>query len=385
MLPRIRHLARIEALLRQFQVVGLIGPRQVGKTTLAREIARRRDDLSDYFDLEDPVDRRRLDEAVLSLEPLTGLVIIDEIQHRPDLFPYLRVLADRDPLPARFLVLGSASPDLLKQSSESLAGRIAYHELTGLALDEVGGSSLDRLWSRGGFPRAFVADNDEQSFEWRRQFVRTYVSRDLSELGSRIPGNTMHRFWTMLAHWHGQLWNGAELARSFGVNQTTVRRYLDLLTSTFVVRQLQPWHENLSKRQVRSPKVYVGDSGVLHALLDIHDRAELERHPKLGASWEGLAIEMLLAHLGADSQEAYFWATHQGAELDLLIVRGTKRRGFEIKRTAAPRRTRSMQVAMQDLQLDNLDVIHAGSETFALSDSIRAVPLAGIAEKIGPL
>lgn len=385
MLERRRDLTRVEALLGQFQVVALIGPRQVGKTTLARELARRRDDLAAFFDLENPVDLRRLEEPVLALEHLEGLVVLDEIHHRPELFPFLRVLADRDPLPARFLVLGSASPDLLRQTSESLAGRIAYHQLTGLGLDEVGEEAIERLWLRGGFPRAFLAPHDEASFEWRRQFVRTFLTRDLPDLGPRIPANTLHRFWTMLAHWHGQLWNGAEMARSLGVDEKTARSYLDVLSATFVVRQLQPWHENLRKRQVKSPKVYIGDAGVLHTLLDIHDRDELERHPKIGASWEGFAIDVLVAHLGAEPSEAYFWATHQGAELDLLIVRGSKRRGFEIKRTAAPRRSRSMSIAMQDLGLDSLDVIHAGSELFPLTQSVRAVPLAGIREEIEPL
>lgn len=385
MLPRPNHLQSVEQLLEIFPVVGLIGPRQVGKTTLARQLVAGRTDVAAYLDLEDPADLARLAEPDLALRSLRGLVVLDEIQHKPEIFRLLRVLADRDPSPARFLVLGSASPDLLQQTSESLAGRIGYYELTGLRLDEIETGAADRLWLRGGFPRAYLSPDDASSFEWRRQFLRTFVSRDLPELGIGTSRETMRRFWTMLAHWHGQLWNASELGRSFGVADTTVRRYLDLLTSTFVVRQLQPWHENLRKRQVKSPKVYIGDSGILHALLDLPDRAAVESHPKLGASWEGFALENVVSLLGALPEEAHFWATHQGAELDLLIVRGSKRRGFEFKRTTRPIATRSMRFTIKSLGLERLDVIHAGADVFPLAHDIRAVPLTRIEEELEKL
>ena len=310
---------------------------------------------------------------MLILEPLRGLVVLDEIQRRADLFPVLRVLADRRPIRTRFLVLGSVSPDLLRQSSESLAGRIALYPLPGLSLEEVGATKLETLWLRGGFPRSFVARSHRESSEWRRNFIQTFVERDLPNLGVNIPAQTLERFWAMLAHYHGQVWNGSELARAFGVSSHTVRRYLDLLTSTFVVRQLRPWRENLRKRQVKMPKVYLSDAGLLHTLLEVETRRQLERHPKVGASWEGFLLDAVIHHLRARPEQCYFWATHQGAELDLLILRGSERRGFELKRTTAPRLTRSMHVALEDLSLSSLDVIHAGKDTFPLAPKVRAI------------
>ncbi len=366
-------------------MVGILGARQVGKTTLARELVAGRAEPATFFDLEDPSDLARLGEPMLALRDLRGLVVIDEVQRRPDLFPVLRVLADRPERPARFLVLGSASPDLLRQSSESLAGRIYYHELGGFALDEVGVSARDRLWLRGGFPSSFLAESDAASAEWRRGFVRTFVERDLPQLGVAIAPETLRRFWTMVAHYHGQVWNGAELARAFGISEPTVRRYLDLLTSALVLRRLQPWFENLGKRQVRSPKVYVADSGLLHTLLNLETRESLEGHPKVGASWEGFALCELLVRLGARPEESYFWATHAGAELDLLVVRGGDRLGFELKRTDAPRLTPSIRTALADLKLDRLDVIHAGEHTFPLGERVRAVALGRLYEDLEPL
>ena len=319
--------------------MGLIGARQVGKTTLARRIAATNSGPVTVFDLEHPGDMARLTEPTLALEHLTGLVVIDEVKRRADLFPALRVLADRPAVPCRFLVLGSTSPALLRQSSESLAGRIAYLQVGGFLLDEVGIDHADDLWLRGGFPRSFLAPSVAASVEWRQEFVRTFLERDLPQLGVTIGAPTLRRFWTMLAHDHGQVWRSTGFARSFGVADTTVRRYLDLLTGALIVRQLQPWHENVGKRQVKRPKVYIGDSGLLHALLNLREREDVESHPVLGASWEGHVIEQLIGHLRADPDECYFWATHSGAELDLLIVRGRRRRGFEIKRTAAPRVT----------------------------------------------
>lgn len=382
MLERARHRRQIEELLSSFPVVAIVGARQVGKTTLARRIAADWPGPTTVFDLEDPRDAARLQEPILSLEPLAGLVVLDEVHRAPGLFQVLRVLADRPALPARFLVLGSASADLLGQASESLAGRIAYHELGGFSLDEVGVERWETLWHRGGFPRSFVAGSDEESGQWRREFVRTFLERDLPSLGVRVPGATMRRFWTMLAHWHGQIWNASEFARNFGVADTTVRRHLDLLSSTFVVRQLPAWWENLAKRQVKAPKVYVSDSGLLHSLLGIDRPADLEGHPKVGGSWEGFALECVVAHLGARPEEVHFWASHGGAELDLLVVRGTRRLGFEFKRTAEPRRTRSMGEARSSLGLDSLTVVHAGRDSFPLGEGARAVALSRLLEDV---
>lgn len=385
MIERPRHQRHIEHLLTHHPVVALLGARQVGKTTLARQLMARQKGPSVRFDLEDPDDLARLEEPKLALGRQQGLVVIDEVQRRPELFPVLRVLVDLPQSQARFLILGSASPELLRQSSESLAGRIVYHELAGLALDEVGMGSQDELWLRGGFPRSFLAPSIEVSAEWRRAFIQTFLERDLPELGIQIPGTTLHRFWRMLAHYHAQTWNGAELARAFGVSATTVRRYLDLLSGALVVRQLPPWFENLSKRQVRSPKVYIADTGLLHTLLGIETQEDLESHPKLGASWEGFVLREVITRLGARPEECYFWATHAGAELDLLVTRGRRRLGFEIKRTTAPSVTRSVRSAQESLGLDRLDLVHAGDHTFPLAEGIRALTFRRLFEDLEPL
>lgn len=385
LLPRERHLSRVLELLDRHPAVGVLGARQVGKTTLAHQVGERFRGPVRRFDLEDPDDLAQLSEPKLALEGLEGLVILDEVQRRPDLFPVLRVLIDRRNGGARFLVLGSASPDLLQQSAETLAGRIAYHEVGGFALDEVGVNAADRLWLRGGFPRSYLARSAAESFEWRRSFIRAFLERDLARLGIRIPGVTMQRFWRMIAHYHGQVWNGTELARAFGVAATTVRRYLDILTGALVLRQLSPWHENVGKRQVKSPKVYVSDSGLLHALLGLATRDDLEGHPKVGASWEGFVLDEILTRLAAAPDEAFFWASYAGAELDLLVVRGRRRLGFEIKRTTAPAVSRSMRAARETLRLASVDVIHAGSHTFPLEGGFRAVAAADLLEGIEPL
>lgn len=385
MVRRSAHLSRLRELLREFPVVGLIGARQVGKTTLAQALANELRDEVSRFDLENPSHLRRLEEPMFALESLRGLVILDEIQLRPELFPVLRVLADRPGPPSRFLVLGSASPDLLHQSSETLAGRIAYHELGGLHLAEVGAEHVPALWLRGSFPRSYLADSDAASSRWRRQFIRTYIERDLSELGIRLPATTMRRFWTMLAHYHGEVWNGSELARAFGVSQKTVRRYLDTLCSTFMAKRLEPWYENLAKRQLRSPKIYLADSGVLHSLLGLRSREDLLGHPKVGASWEGFALDQVITHLRAGPEECFFWKLHSGAELDLLIHRGTLRRGFEFKLTTSPRATRSMRTALTTLSLQELVVIHAGTESYPLAPRIRAVGLERLPHDVEPL
>jgi predicted AAA+ superfamily ATPase len=379
------HLQRVRQLLRRSPAVALLGPRQAGKTTLAGELRRSWTGPSTSFDLEDPGDLARLADPMLTLRPMRGLIVLDEIQRLPELFPVLRVLADRPRSPARFLVLGSATPQLLRQSSESLAGRLAFHELGGFSAGEVGIDHLDSLWLRGGFPRSFLARSGRESLDWRLDFVRTFLERDLPQFGVSIPAATLRRFWTMLAHYHGQIWNGSEFARSFGVSDMTVRRYLDLLVATFVVRVLQPWHENLGKRQVKSPKIYLADSGLLHALLNIPTREDLERHPKVGASFEGFALAAVVDRLRVAWNECFFWATHAGAELDLLVVRGRTRIGFEFKRTVAPAVTPSMRTALKDLRLSRLDVIHAGGRTFSLAPRIRAVPLSRILNDLAPL
>jgi predicted AAA+ superfamily ATPase len=374
---------QVKSLLSRNPVVAILGARQVGKTTLAKQVAAEwPKGAATHFDLEDPADLARLDEPSLALRDLNGLVVLDEIQRRPDLFPLLRVLADRPRHAARFLLLGSASQDLLRQSSESLAGRIQHFHLSGFHMNEVGPARMERLWVRGGFPRSFLARTDDESAEWRRGFVRTFLERDIPQLGIRIPAATLRRFWTMLGHAHGQVWNAAEFARSFGVGESTVRRYLDLLAATFVVRQLPPWHENMGKRQVKSPKIYFTDSGLLHILMQTETKESILVHPRLGASWEGFALHEVIARLGARPEECFFWATHGGAELDLLIVRGKTRLGFEFKRTDAPRLTPSIRSAMSDLRLDLLHVVHAGEHSFSLGERIRAVPIMELLDEV---
>ncbi len=375
-------LQRLRLLLREFPVVALLGARQVGKTTLARQLAATRT-LTTWFDLENPADLARLDDPGLELRPLRGLVVLDEIHRLPEIFPLLRVLADRPRTPARFLVLGSASPELLRQTSETLAGRVAFHQLDGFTTTEI--RDIDRLWLRGGFPRSYLARSESASVRWRGSFVDTFLSRDVADLGGSVPPATLRRFWTMLAHWHGQTWNGAEFGRAFGVAHTTVRRYLDLLTSLFVVRQLAPWFENIGKRQVRSPKVYVADSGILHSLLGLPSRDALVSHPKVGASWEGFVVSQVITRLAARPEQCFHWATHSGAELDLLVAAGERRYGFEVKRAEAPRLTPSMRSAFQTLRLDRLDVFHAGTQSYGLAEGIRALPASKMNSALRPL
>ena len=380
---RRRHLRRLTLLLRESPVVALLGARQIGKSTLARQLVAARRGPTTWFDLEHPEDLARLADPGLELRPLRGLVVLDEIQRLPDVFPLLRVLADRPRTPARFLVLGSASPELLRQTSETLAGRVAFHELDGFDLGEV--DDLERLWLRGAFPRSYLARSAAASRRWRDDFIRTFLERDLPGFGSTVAPVTLRRFWTMLAHWHGQLWNGAEFGRAFGVAHTTVRRYLDLLTSVFVVRQLQPWHANVARRQVRSPKVYVGDSGLLHALLGLSTREALVSHPRVGASWEGFVVRQVTHLLAARPEQCFHWSTYSGAELDLLVVAGRRRYGFEVKRTEAPRLTASMRSALETLDLQRLDVVHAGRGLYRLAPRVRALPAARLATELRPL
>ncbi len=377
--------AQLKALrdgLKTSPVVALLGPRQCGKTTLARRLTER--GATTYFDLEHPADLARLAEPMLALERLRGLVVIDEVQRRPDLFPVLRVLVDRWPLPARFLVLGSASPELLQQTSESLAGRVRFVEMGGFSLDEVGAEHLRRLWARGGFPRAYLARTEVESVRWREDFIRTFLERDLPQLGMRVPAVAMRRFWTMLAHYAGGIWNGSEIGRSLGEAHTTVRRHLDALAAALVIRVIQPWHENLGKRQVKAPKVYVRDTGLLHALLGVPELGALEAHPKLGASWESFAIEQVLARAGV--REAYYWRTQAGAELDLLLLLRGKRIGIEMKYGDAPAMTKSLSAALTDLRLDRLLVVHPGKARFPLGKKkVEALPLADCLREITKL
>lgn len=378
MLPRPDlELAVTRALARSRAVV-LTGPRQSGKTTLAQTLLNRRS--PNYFDLENPRDARRLEQPLDTLPHLEGLVVIDEVQRRPGLFPVLRVLLDRSDAPGQFLLLGSASPALLRQTGESLLGRVETLELGGFDLREVcvAGAGYDkaaemRLWARGGFPRSYLAASDEDSMAWRINAIASHVEVDLPQFGVNVAAPAMLRFWRMLAHYHGQVWTAADPARSLGVSEPTVRRYLDTLTETLMVRQLQPWHENLGKRQVKSPKVYFRDAGLLHALMDVESLTALLAHPRCGASWEGFALEQVLRLAKPD--EAYFWATHQGAELDLLILKGARRVGVEFKRADAPAVTRSMRIAVQDLKLDALYVVYPGEHRFNLARGIEAVPL----------
>ena len=373
--PADRH--AIRAALKRSRVVALLGPRQCGKTTLAREFVAA--DSLNYFDLEDPVSLARLSQPDLALRPLRGLVVIDEVQRHPELFPLLRVLADRRPLPARFLILGSASPELLRQSSETLAGRIETVLLEGLRLQDLGSSAQPRHWLRGGFPPAFTARSEVDSVAWRRQFLRTFLERDLPQLGVQIPAAALNRFWHMVAHYHGQIWNAAELARALVVNESTVRRYLDLLTGVFMVRQLPPWFENLGKRQVKAPKVYIRDSGLLHTLLDVGTARELALHPKVGASWEGYAIEEVIKALRPEA--SYYWATHGGAEIDLLLFQGGRRIGIECKRSDAPTLTPSMRIALEDLKLSELKVVYPGERSYRLASKVEVIPLRALLAK----
>ncbi|MBW8074442.1 MULTISPECIES: ATP-binding protein [Metallibacterium] len=372
-------LSAIETALARRPVVVLTGPRQCGKTTLARELLSEAS--LNYFDLEDPASLARLDEPMTALRPLAGLVVIDEVQRRPELFPVLRVLADRRAKPARFLILGSASGDLLRQSSESLAGRMERIGIGGFSLREVGARAGQTLWRRGGFPLSYLADSEADSLAWRKQFMQTLLERDFPQWGVRVPAAALLRFWTMLAHYHGQVWNAAEHARALGVSESTCRRYLDLLSDALMIRILQPWHANLRKRQVKSPKIYVRDSGLLHQLLGIASDKALLSHPRLGASWEGFVMEQVLSVEPHD--EALFWATHQGAEMDLILRRGDRLLGVECKRADAPRMTPSLHIALGDLQLERVAVIYPGDKRYPLSDRVEAVPLEALAEPRG--
>ncbi len=381
MIPRNELIATIKESLQRSRAVALVGPRQCGKTTLARELVS--PESPNYFDLENPVDLARLDEPMTALGGLQDLIVIDEVQRRPDLFPVLRVLMDRRPLPARFLILGSAAPKLLRQASESLAGRIELVSMSGFSLSELGTSFQQLHWLRGGFPPAYLAQTDTDSIAWRRNFIQTFLERDLPQWGINIPAISLLRFWTMLAHYHGQLWNAAEPARSLGISEPTIRRYLDIMTDVFMIRQLQPWHQNVKKRQIKAPKIYFRDTGLLHQLLGIRSDYDLLSHPKSGSSWEGYVIEEIIKTVKPD--EAWFWGTHNGAAIDLLIIKNGRILGVECKKVDAPRLTPSMRIAREDLQLERIAVVYPGNRRYNLNDNVEVVPIKAVAEGMAGL
>ena len=370
MIKRKEIIHNIKSALDRGRIVSLLGPRQCGKTTLARQFAK--PGSLAYFDLEDPVDTAKLIEPKNTLQNLKGIVVIDEIQRQPELFSLLRVLADRDPLPAKFLILGSASPSLSKHASESLAGRVERIEIGGFSFNEIGKRKINQLWLRGGFPRSFLSNTDKDAFIWLNEYIKSFVERDLPLHGVSLPPLTLMRFWAMLAHYHGQIFNANEIARSLGISVMTIRRYLDIMTGVFIIRQLQPWHVNIKKRQVKSPKIYFNDTGLLHALLGIQNNEDLLSHPKYGASWEGFVLEQLLCLLKIDYP--YFWATHQGSEIDLVFNKGGRMYGIEIKRSDAPTMTTSMKNALQDLKLERIIVIYPGDRAYPINEKVDVVP-----------
>lgn len=373
---RTDYILQLNRAFKAHKIVAILGPRQCGKTTLAREYLRLNKQIhhpQNYFDLEDTTDLARLEDPKLALNDLKGIIVIDEIQRRPELFPMLRVLIDKPRNGQKYLILGSASQELIKQSSETLAGRIGYLELTPFTYPEV--KKLQRLWIRGGFPKSFLSRNEEMSFIWRESYIRTFLEKDIPNLGIQIPAPQLRRFWMMLAHYHGNLFNASEIGRSLALTHKTIQYYADILSGTFMIRMLQPWFENISKRQVKSPKIYFRDSGIFHALAGIRDYQTLLGYPKLGASWEGFALEEIIKYHKATPEECYFWATHAEAELDLLIIKNSKRFGFEFKYTDAPKSTKSMKIALKDLKLDQLTVIYPGKMSYLIDKHIKVVGL----------
>lgn len=367
----------LKKLLKDNPIVAILGPRQCGKTTLSHQFSRIWLSGVTVFDLENPRDAERLQDPLLALEDTKGLVIIDEIQRRPELFPVLRVLADRSKK-TKYLILGSASRDLIKQGSESLAGRISYFEIGGFSMKHVGAQKLDRLWIRGGFPRSYLASSETSSYRWRQDFIATFLERDIPQLGLKIPAKSLGRFWSMLAHYHGQIFSASEIGRSLGIADHTAQRYLDLLSGTFMVRQLRPWHYNTKKRLIKRPKIYFRDTGILHALLSLEDKKDILSHPKLGASWEGFALEEAIRYLQLKEEEAFFWGVHTGAELDMVFEKKGKLYGIEVKYTQAPSLTPSMRFALSELSLKHLWVVYPGKEKYPLSHDITVVPLADL-------
>jgi len=380
MIQRTHEIALLNKLLKDNPVVAILGPRQCGKTTLSRQFNSQWPSDVTVFDLENPRDIQRLQDPLLALEDTKGLVIIDEIQRSPDLFPALRVLCD-GPLKTNYLILGSASRDLIKQASESLAGRISYLEIGGFSLKLVGASKAEKLWIMGGFPRSFLASDEAASYQWRQDFINTFLERDIPQLGLNIPAKSLGRFWRMLAHYHGQIFNASEIGKSLEVSDHTAQRYLDILSGTFMIRQLRPWHYNTKKRLIKRPKIYFRDSGILHALMSLETKKDVLSHPKLGASWEGFALEETIKSLGLREEDAFFWGVHTGAELDLVFERKGKLYGVEIKYSQAPSLTPSMRFAFAELQLKHLWVVYPGQEEYPLNRNVTVIPLTGL-EKI---
>ena len=376
MIKRPKYIDMVNTALNRSPIAAILGPRQCGKTTLARMVSESRK--STYFDLESQADLRRLENPEMMFASLSGLVVIDEVQILPELFATLRVVADKPENKCQFLILGSASPHIIKNVSETLAGRVEFIDMAGFDISELGGDAAQTLWIRGGFPRSYLADNGNDSFVWREGFIRTFLQRDIPQLGINIPAAAMRRFWTMLAHYHGQIWNASRIAGAMGINDKTARSYLDILTETYMIRQLQPWHENIAKRQVKSPKIYLCDTGLLHSLLDLNDHHAISGHPQVGASWEGFAIEQVLRIIRPS--QAYYWATYSHAELDLFFIRNGKRYGMEFKMSEAPARTKSMNIAIDNLKLDKLIIVYPGEESWPVDDRITVCPLCGIAD-----
>ena len=373
-IKRVKELKLLKERLKENPVVAILGPRQCGKTTLSKQFSRNVSEEVHFFDLEDPRHLARLENPTLALGNLKGFIVIDEIQRKPDLFPVLRVLVDKNSS-AKYIILGSASRDLIVQSSESLAGRISYIEMGGFSIEHLPAADIKKLWIRGGFPRSFLAESEQSSFQWRQDFVTTFLERDIPNLGIRIPARTLRQFWMMLAHYHGQIFNASEIGRSLSISDNTARRYLDLLSGTFVVRQLQPWYYNTKKRIVKRPKMYFRDSGILHALLSLDNYNAVTTYPKLGASWEGFALECISASIGMRAEEVYFWRSHGGAELDLFWQYGGKSWGIEFKYADAPVITKSMKSALKDLDLEHLWIIYPGKEHYRLAENVTVFPL----------
>lgn len=367
----------LNSLVRNNSVVAILGPRQCGKTTLSSQFASQWKSEATFFDLEHPRDIQRLEEPMLALENLSGLIVIDEVQRTPDLFPVLRVLADRNKK-AKYLILGSASRDLIRQSSETLAGRISYLEIGGFSSQLVGASKTERLWIRGSFPRSFLAQNEAASYQWRQDFIATFLERDIPQLGINIPAKALGRFWRMLAHYHGQVFNASEIGRSLGVSDHTAQRYLDLLSGTFMVRQLRPWYSNTKKRIVKRPKIYFRDSGILHALFALENKKDVLSHPKLGASWEGFALEEAVKTAGLKEEEVFFWSVHSAAEVDLVFPKKGRLYGLEVKYVQAPRVTNSMRSAMAELSLSHLWIIYPGKVSYPLDKNITVIPMSDL-------
>ena len=367
---------KIQRGFRMHNVVALLGPRQCGKTTLANFFAtsvRQKGKPITKFDLEDPQHLRQLEQPKLALEQLKGLIVIDEVQNKPDLFPLLRVLVDQNKSTQQYLLLGSASRDLIKQSSETLAGRIFYLELTPFNLRET--NDLQKNWLLGGFPLSYIAPGLQDSFDWRNNYVKTFLERDIPNLGFDVSPNLLRRFWNMLAHYHGNILNTSELGRAIGVSHTTIKKYIDILVGTFMVRELKPWYENISKRQVKQSKIYLRDSGLLHYLLGVFDKNNLQQHPKIGASWEGFALEELIRKLELDAEDCYFWATHQGAELDLLTYKYGKKRGYEFKYQDAPGMTKSLYSVLDSLNLEKIYIIYPGAKNYRIHENVEVVAI----------